>query len=213
MDGGNENLTMNLRKHYILAHNILDLFQQYNVPAEPDYVSIDLDTIDLWIFKAIISSSGAKRYRPRVITVEYNCLFPLPFAVTYQPEWTPWQSNRAYGCSLAALRTVAADYGYALVALEPCLDAFFVRADLVEGCQLASWETIARYTGLHLLHKAATPDQLNPMLDYYVYSATNNVSTAKEAFLEQLGYIKSSWGFDYWSPFPIHYGVPYPRVE
>jgi hypothetical protein len=34
---------------------------KYDVPLYPDYVSIDIDTADLWVFKAL-----AATYRPRV---------------------------------------------------------------------------------------------------------------------------------------------------
>lgn len=48
---------------YFLFSSILLLFAQgkYGVPLYPDYVSIDIDTADLWVFKAL-----AATYRPRV---------------------------------------------------------------------------------------------------------------------------------------------------
>ncbi len=64
MDGGFEVPEINLHKHMITSENIISLFDLYNVPLEMDYLSIDLDSIDIYIFKTVISS---KKYRPRVI--------------------------------------------------------------------------------------------------------------------------------------------------
>jgi hypothetical protein len=49
--------------------NIVSLFEKYKVPLEADYVSIDIDSTDLWVFRAILAS---KKFRPRVFSVEYN---------------------------------------------------------------------------------------------------------------------------------------------
>ncbi len=36
--------------------NIVSLFEKYKVPFAADYVSIDIDSTDLWIFRAILAS-------------------------------------------------------------------------------------------------------------------------------------------------------------
>jgi hypothetical protein len=46
--------------------NIVDIFKKHDVPREPDYVSIDIDSYDIWLFKALVSGG----FRPRVLTVE-----------------------------------------------------------------------------------------------------------------------------------------------
>ena len=48
------------------------LFRQHGVSIEVDYVSIDIDSFDLWVLRALLASE----FRPRVLTVEYNSNFP-----------------------------------------------------------------------------------------------------------------------------------------
>ncbi len=38
--------------------NIVSLFEKYKVPFAADYVSIDIDSTDLWIFRAILASGS-----------------------------------------------------------------------------------------------------------------------------------------------------------
>lgn len=71
MDGGYENASINLHKEFLTDRNIVELFDKYLVPRAPDYVSIDVDSCDIWILLQL-----TKAYRPRVITVEYNSNFP-----------------------------------------------------------------------------------------------------------------------------------------
>jgi len=67
-----------VHQEFITPQNINALFDKYGVPAEPDYVSIDIDSTDLFLLKALISRRS--RYRARVFTIEYNSNFgaPLP---------------------------------------------------------------------------------------------------------------------------------------
>jgi hypothetical protein len=65
----NENKDINLFKEIITSENVVEIFEKYEVPKDVDYVSIDIDSIDLWVFRSIISSNI---YKPRLITVEFN---------------------------------------------------------------------------------------------------------------------------------------------
>ena len=71
-DGGHANPAINLHREFLTSGNIVEVFARHGVPATPDYVSIDLDSTDLWIFRALLP-----RYRASVYSVEYNCHFPL----------------------------------------------------------------------------------------------------------------------------------------
>lgn len=94
MDGGHDNQTMNLQQEMIFEHNIVGLFDKYGVPAEPDYVSVDIDSYDLWVFKAILTSG---KYRPRVLTAEYNCNCPLGATFSFPNDplerWDAWREG------------------------------------------------------------------------------------------------------------------------
>jgi hypothetical protein len=85
-------LEINLHKHYLFADNIVGIFQKYNVPLELDYLSVDMDSHDLWVAKAILEGG----YRPRVITTEYNSNYPTNMSIA-QIDPTMLSSNEAKG--------------------------------------------------------------------------------------------------------------------
>lgn len=128
LDGDHENPDINLHKHYLTPSNICDIFRTYNVPKNPEYISIDLDTVDLWIFHALL-----KEYRAMLFSVEYNANFPLEASISF-PNYVNerWEGDRGYGASLKALTDVASSQGYSLLWVVPGLDAFFVRNDLID---------------------------------------------------------------------------------
>jgi hypothetical protein len=128
LDERYENPAINLRREFLTSANIAETFRTWGVPERPDYVSIDVDSVDLWLFRAL-----APRFRAAVYSVEYNAHFPLDAAVTIVDDPTVrWRGDRAYGASLRALVMVAREHGYSLVAVEPALDAFFIRDDLID---------------------------------------------------------------------------------
>ena len=53
----------------ITPDTVVEAFTSVHVPHDVDYVSIDIDSVDLWVFQGIIRSH---RFRPRVISVEFN---------------------------------------------------------------------------------------------------------------------------------------------
>lgn len=182
-DGGNENPAINLRREFLTSANIVDVFVKWGVPAEPDYVSIDLDSTDLWIFRALLP-----RYRAAVYSVEYNCHFPIDAAITFPDDPAErWQSDRGYGASLKALVMVAEEFGYSLVAVDPILDAFFVRNDLLDDGSgvlappLALWR---RHTSLAFGHPLFEPRRAGIFVDYEVWRDTGgDVELARRAGL------------------------------
>jgi hypothetical protein len=99
------------------------------VPAEFDFLSIDIDRNDYWIWRAI------EHYTPRVVAVEYNASFKASVACTvpYAPD-AAWDGySNYYGCSLKALQHLADEKGYCLVGCNYTgVTAFFVRSDCVE---------------------------------------------------------------------------------
>ena len=112
----------------VTAENVNDLFSQYQVPREFDFLSIDIDSNDYWVWKAI----DAARFNPRVVCIEYNCFFAPDVAVTvaYDPQLT-YRQTRYYGASAAALCKLAQSKGYSLVCVEGFMNLYFVRTDLL----------------------------------------------------------------------------------
>ena len=50
---------------FITAENINDVFKKYKVPKKLDFLSIDIDGMDYWVWKAL-------EWEPRVVCIEYN---------------------------------------------------------------------------------------------------------------------------------------------
>jgi len=177
LDGGHENPAINLRREFLTPANIVSVFETRGVPAQPDYISIDVDSTDLWLFRALLP-----HYRAAVYSVEYNANFPLDLSVTCADDPTiRWQGDRVYGASLRALSTVAREHGYSLVAVEPGLDAFFVRDDLLDDGSGVLAPPLDHWRAATLL-RAHPPvldrRRIELMLDYDVWRATAGDSAA-----------------------------------
>jgi hypothetical protein len=180
LDGGHENAAINLHREFLTSANIVEVFARHGVPAEPDYVSIDLDSTDLWVFRTLLTS-----FRARVFTVEYNSHFPLDAAITFPDDPDErWQQDRGYGASLKALVLVAEEAGYSLVTVVPKLDAVFVRNDLLDdgsGRLVPTLETWRPATSLRFHAPLAIPSRTALFLDYEVFRQTGGDLTASRA--------------------------------
>jgi len=117
LDRGHANASINLHRELISSRNVLDLFRKHGVPLEPDYVSIDVDSTDLWVLRALLGSP----LRPRVVSVEYNCVYGTdPVAATYpdDPDM-PWEGDNIQCASLAAVDMVAREHGWTVATIVP----------------------------------------------------------------------------------------------
>ena len=142
LEGDPERTGECVRHALVTAENIESLFDRYEVPADFDLLSIDIDGNEYWVWKAL------ERYRPRVVVVEYNVFFGTDVSKTmpYDPEHS-WDQTKFHGASLAALRKLGREKGYALVHTDSYApNAFFVLAselpsDWVERPikELAAW--------------------------------------------------------------------------
>jgi hypothetical protein len=116
MDGGHQNTTIGLRKESIHPSNIVGLFQKYKVPQDLDYLSIDTDYADYWIWKAILEAG----YRPKLVVGEINSNFqPSESATVHAPPSNSvryWKSlNNYFGVSALALKRLWNKHGYTMV--------------------------------------------------------------------------------------------------
>lgn len=117
---------------WLTAENVNAFLEAHGAQDEPDLLSIDVDGIDYWLWKAI----GV--IAPRVVVIEINHLWGAERAVTvpYDPrfraEYTAHGSDYA-GASLLAMIKLAHAKGYRLVAVNRiATNAFFVRRGLGE---------------------------------------------------------------------------------
>lgn len=91
------------------------------LPSNFDFLTIDVDGCDYWLFRDILLSGY---YQPKVICVEFNPT--MPHDLIYIP---PQDDNVHHGCSLAALEELASNHNYVLVETT-CYNAFFVQESI-----------------------------------------------------------------------------------
>jgi hypothetical protein len=115
LDRDYSNPDLSLYREFVTAENAGDLLAKYNVPAEFDLLSIDIDGNDHWVWRALMA-----RFRPRVVVVEFNAALPLNQAVTmpYDPLFR-WAGQYCIGQSLLAAQKLGAENGYSLVYAAP----------------------------------------------------------------------------------------------
>ncbi|MEZ5490898.1 MAG: hypothetical protein R3F50_11330 [Gammaproteobacteria bacterium] len=118
---------------YVTTANINSLFTDNSIAGEVELLSIDIDSIDYWIWEAIDVIS------PRVVVVEIQCILPADVSWTVPKDFceTVFETidNRRYGiynsASLRAFERLGKSKGYRLVATSKLgFNAFFLRNDL-----------------------------------------------------------------------------------
>ena len=180
LDCSHENKDINLYSHYLTPENICELFEKYNVPLEPGYISIDVDSTDLWLMESIL-----KKYKPSFLSVEFNPNFPIDYAITFpKNDDTGWIGDKIFGASLKALNIVSNNNNYTLVyagILKTSLnhDAFFVRNDLIINCKGRPSLEDFRFTYNNVHHSCET-DRYKIMLDYEEFLLTNDIIKSQE---------------------------------
>ena len=202
LDGDYQNESINLHKHFLTPENIVSVFKQYNVPEEPEFVSIDVDSTDLWLMKAIL-----EEYRPLVLSVEYNCHFPLDAAITFPNDPDErFEVDRAYGASLAALKIVGEENGYSLVYVEKKCDAFFVRNDLIDdgsGELCPPMETWSECVDIPAHPILKRPSRACIFVDYEEFTKTGDLAASQQkATPVAIKYLVEKVGNWQWTPPP-----------
>jgi len=139
LDSHYENLDLNLHQRKITKDNICDIFKEFDVPLQHDFLSIDIDGCDYWIAKSLL-----REYKPRVIMIE-TCTFWGPtdrMVLKYDEDWY-WDGTQFYGASPLAVKEMLEKYGYTTIHLHQD-DLFAIRSDIMEerGLEALSWEEI-----------------------------------------------------------------------
>ncbi len=116
------------RQATVKAENVESLLDEASLPLDLDLLSIDIDGNDYWVWK------GVTRHRPRVVVIEYNCIYPPGVRWVFPcSSEARGDGSSNFGASLTALEALAGEKGYRLVGCTLAgTNAFFVRDDLVE---------------------------------------------------------------------------------
>ena len=119
--------------HALLTmENVNGIVGKAGVSGEIDFLSIDVDGNDYWLWEALDVIT------PRVVCIEYNSLLdPQPVTIAYRPDFrhTDYPTPHVYlGASLSALMILAHKKGYILVGAERSgTNAFFVGEEAAAG--------------------------------------------------------------------------------
>ena len=114
---------------FVTAENIDDVLRANGVEGEVGLLSVDVDGMDYWIWRATSAVS------PAIVAIEYNHRYGPHDAVVvpYDPAFDRRAAHHSlcyYGASLAALCKLGDAKGYGLVGCGSAgLNAFFVRRD------------------------------------------------------------------------------------
>ena len=121
------------RKNLIVQNHLVDvdsinnlIKQNFEASDEVDFLSIDVDGMDYYLFESI-------DFSPKLICIEYNFWFGknLKCVAPYKKNYKAESLSEYVGSSLKALIELAKLKGYHLIALESsCVNAFFIRNDL-----------------------------------------------------------------------------------
>ena len=179
LDGGNENHEINLYKHFLTTENIIDVFKQYNVPKDLGFLSVDVDTIDLWLTDKLL-----EEYRPSLLSMEFNPNIPIDYAITLpNSEEAIWKGKRM-GCSLKCADIMTKKHNYSLVyagkfSRDGHHDAFFIDNNLIKDVKYIP--TLEDFRDTHeSLHEAIRIGKNKICLDYEHYLKTGNITESQQ---------------------------------
>lgn len=123
----NDRSDINLHRGKVTPLNVANLFEGMEVPKKFALLNIDIDSYDLSVLRALITSG----FRPTVISMEINESIPpdVYFEIEYHNNHT-WEGNHFFGCSLAAAYESLTVYGYKLIRVEYNNAIFLAEEDM-----------------------------------------------------------------------------------
>ena len=117
-----------IKIQHFTAENINEVFDRYKVPKVFDILSIDVDSNDYWLWKAL-------NYDPIVVCIEYNSNFDYETEaiIEYKPD-NVWDYTMSYGASFASMNKLANKKGYYLYEESDYSNLIFIKNDYKEIC-------------------------------------------------------------------------------
>jgi hypothetical protein len=95
---------------WIYPGNIEIIFEENGVPRDFDYLVIDIDSNDYYVWRAI------RDFRPKVVQIEYNGAYPPPqLAVVDFHPLNYWDGTDYHGASIQSYYELGKKKGYELV--------------------------------------------------------------------------------------------------
>jgi hypothetical protein len=95
-------------KCFITAENINDIFKDNKVPKNLDFLSIDIDGMDYWVWKAL-------EWKPKEVCIEYNPKRLKGVQPYYAHNHWNMKEDSYYGSSKEELEKLGKEKGYKLI--------------------------------------------------------------------------------------------------
>jgi len=176
-----------VENEFITAENVNQVFDKYDVPENFDLLTIDIDFNDYWVWKALLEK---KKYRPRVVALDYNADLDLDetLVVAYNPK-AEWDGTRYTTGSLYAYYLLAQEHGYEYIYnLEMGSHVFFVRRDLLHP---DDWNLPIRAVN-KLSHKTDHGKRqfVDTLLGHFGGSGSDGTSGGLKSSLQQIEALK-----------------------
>ncbi len=118
---------------WVTAENVNQILGEHGFDGEIDLLSLDLDGMDYWIWKAI------NVVQPRVVAVEFNSVLgcerslTVPYSATFRAGLNGDKDKFYSGASLPALVKLGKEKGYRLIGSERLgVNAFFVQDGIMD---------------------------------------------------------------------------------
>lgn len=134
-----------IRTAFITRENVNDLFLQNGLRGEIDFLSVDVDGVDYWLYEAITV------VQPRLVVLEFSTTYGpnRSLTVPYEPAFERYAKHPSgyyQGASLLALTKLAERKGLVLVGCGTAgANAFFVRRDLAAAAGLPTYTAAEAY--------------------------------------------------------------------
>jgi hypothetical protein len=173
---------VDLYKETITGESVGRIFAAPDVPVSLDYMSLDIDSVDFWMFRGLLGVDLP--YRPRVFSLDYNSSFPVQSALACDPDWQPWAEYFVYGASIGAIQDLSESAGYQPVYIEEMIDLFLIRSDVIKfhGARGYTTQELAAKWSLPKPMHSRNCDRVNMIrfLDVRTFRQTNwNIDQAK----------------------------------
>jgi hypothetical protein len=141
MDGGlYDPNPFNVKQEFITRENILEKFDRYNVPDNFDFLSIDIDGNDFYVWLEIGKS---ERYKPSVVCIEYNNTFGLnDLVMRYDPKHMWTKRDNLFGASIVAYNNLGNMLGYTLIYANG-VNLFFIKNELLNVVRFSDQNNVA----------------------------------------------------------------------
>lgn len=119
-------LGLPIHQAMVTPANINELLTRHGVPRDLGVLSIDIDSDDLHVWRAITG------HKPAIVVIEYNPGLPNHIPLVAQFGQTNQDALGYFGCNINALWDAGVTLGYTLVTTTMC-NGIFVRSDLVSS--------------------------------------------------------------------------------